>query len=172
MAAVVSSSLSPAWPWEALMAKPFFWDWLAPALPLSCGPAVPHFCSSAGFRLNNQLYDIITMRYADKNMNIDFDSFICCFVRLDAMFSEWLTPFYCIVPSPILKMQSFSKQTLFKPLLPTNSFNNLSYVLRESKIWQSSCMQKIISHFSLYKLRKSIAETFADQVSKYLQKFA
>uniref|UniRef100_A0A8C9EIQ4 Calpain-3 n=1 Tax=Pavo cristatus TaxID=9049 RepID=A0A8C9EIQ4_PAVCR len=40
----------------------------------------------AGFRLNNQLYDIITMRYADKNMNIDFDSFICCFVRLDAMF--------------------------------------------------------------------------------------
>uniref|UniRef100_A0A8C6YTF3 Calpain-3 n=1 Tax=Nothoprocta perdicaria TaxID=30464 RepID=A0A8C6YTF3_NOTPE len=41
---------------------------------------------SAGFRLNNQLYDIITMRYADKNMNIDFDSFICCFVRLDAMF--------------------------------------------------------------------------------------
>uniref|UniRef100_A0A8B9F7T6 Calpain-3 n=1 Tax=Amazona collaria TaxID=241587 RepID=A0A8B9F7T6_9PSIT len=42
--------------------------------------------NDAGFRLNNQLYDIITMRYADKNMNIDFDSFICCFVRLDAMF--------------------------------------------------------------------------------------
>uniref|UniRef100_A0A7M4G313 Calpain-3 n=1 Tax=Crocodylus porosus TaxID=8502 RepID=A0A7M4G313_CROPO len=40
----------------------------------------------AGFRLNNQLYDIITMRYADKNMNIDFDSFICCFVRLEGMF--------------------------------------------------------------------------------------
>ncbi|NXL93231.1 CAN3 protein, partial [Alectura lathami] len=40
----------------------------------------------AGFQLNNQLYDIITMRYANKNMNIDFDSFICCFVRLDAMF--------------------------------------------------------------------------------------
>uniref|UniRef100_A0A8C4PEH4 Calpain-3 n=1 Tax=Dromaius novaehollandiae TaxID=8790 RepID=A0A8C4PEH4_DRONO len=42
--------------------------------------------NDAGFRLNNQLYDIITMRYADKNMNIDFNSFICCFVRLDAMF--------------------------------------------------------------------------------------
>ncbi|KAM8921017.1 calpain-3 isoform 4-T4 [Pelodytes ibericus] len=40
----------------------------------------------AGFHLNNQLYDIITMRYANKHMNIDFDSFICCFVRLEGMF--------------------------------------------------------------------------------------
>lgn len=44
---------------------------------------------SAGFHLNSQLYDIITMRYADKHMNIDFDSFICCFVRLEGMFSKW-----------------------------------------------------------------------------------
>lgn len=44
---------------------------------------------STGFHLNNQLYDIITMRYADKHMNIDFDSFICCFVRLEGMFSKW-----------------------------------------------------------------------------------
>lgn len=44
---------------------------------------------STGFRLNSQLYDIITMRYADKHMNIDFDSFICCFVRLEGMFSKW-----------------------------------------------------------------------------------
>ncbi|XP_030071105.1 calpain-3 isoform X2 [Microcaecilia unicolor] len=42
--------------------------------------------NEAGFRLNNQLYDIITMRYANKYMNIDFDSFICCFVRLEGMF--------------------------------------------------------------------------------------
>lgn len=41
-----------------------------------------------GFHLNSQLYDIITMRYADKHMNIDFDSFICCFVRLEGMFSK------------------------------------------------------------------------------------
>ncbi|XP_061467290.1 calpain-3 isoform X2 [Rhineura floridana] len=40
----------------------------------------------AGFHLNNQLYDIITMRYANRNMNIEFDSFICCFVRLEGMF--------------------------------------------------------------------------------------
>ncbi|XP_037690134.1 calpain-3 isoform X1 [Choloepus didactylus] len=42
--------------------------------------------NDAGFHLNIQLYDIITMRYADKYMNIDFDSFICCFVRLEGMF--------------------------------------------------------------------------------------
>ncbi|KAF3845416.1 hypothetical protein F7725_008579 [Dissostichus mawsoni] len=46
--------------------------------------------SRSGFRLNNQLYDIITMRYANENMNIDFDSFISCLVRLEAMFSESL----------------------------------------------------------------------------------
>lgn len=44
--------------------------------------------SRSGFRLNNQLYDIITMRYANENMNIDLDSFISCLVRLEAMFSE------------------------------------------------------------------------------------
>ncbi|GLD47673.1 calpain-3-like protein [Lates japonicus] len=43
---------------------------------------------TTGFRLNNQLYDIITMRYAYENMNIDFDSFISCLVRLEAMFSS------------------------------------------------------------------------------------
>ncbi|XP_066464559.1 calpain-3 isoform X3 [Eleutherodactylus coqui] len=42
--------------------------------------------NEAGFHLNNQLYDIITMRFANKHMNIDFDSFICCFVRLEGMF--------------------------------------------------------------------------------------
>ncbi|XP_067847282.1 calpain-3 [Heptranchias perlo] len=42
--------------------------------------------NDAGFRLNNQLYEIISMRYADENMNLDFDSFICCIVRLEGMF--------------------------------------------------------------------------------------
>ncbi|XP_067097264.1 calpain-3-like isoform X2 [Osmerus mordax] len=42
--------------------------------------------NDAGFRLNNQLYNIIAMRYADEHLNIDFDSFICCFVRLEGMF--------------------------------------------------------------------------------------
>ncbi|XP_052475647.1 calpain-3-like isoform X1 [Carassius gibelio] len=42
--------------------------------------------NDAGFRLNNQLYDIITMRYANESMNIDFDSFVSCLVRLEGMF--------------------------------------------------------------------------------------
>ncbi len=46
------------------------------------------FVSHSGFRLNNQLYDIITMRYANENMNVDFDSFVSCLVRLEGMFSK------------------------------------------------------------------------------------
>uniref|UniRef100_A0A669BSZ0 Calpain-3 n=1 Tax=Oreochromis niloticus TaxID=8128 RepID=A0A669BSZ0_ORENI len=42
--------------------------------------------NDAGFQLNRQLYDIIAMRYADERLNIDFDSYICCFVRLEGMF--------------------------------------------------------------------------------------
>ncbi|XP_044025926.1 calpain-3b isoform X2 [Siniperca chuatsi] len=42
--------------------------------------------NDAGFHLNNQLYNIIAMRYADEHLNIDFDSYICCFVRLEGMF--------------------------------------------------------------------------------------
>ncbi|CAL8317904.1 unnamed protein product [Merluccius merluccius] len=42
--------------------------------------------NDAGFHLNKQLYDILAMRYADEHLNIDFDSFICCFVRLEGMF--------------------------------------------------------------------------------------
>lgn len=42
--------------------------------------------NDAGFHLNKQLYDIIAMRYADQHLNLDFDSYICCFVRLEGMF--------------------------------------------------------------------------------------
>lgn len=60
----------------------------------SCHCTAMCLMSCPGFRLNNQLYDIITMRYANENMNIDFDSFISCLVRLEAMFSksssDWL----------------------------------------------------------------------------------
>uniref|UniRef100_A0A3Q0RNL3 Calpain 1, (mu/I) large subunit a n=1 Tax=Amphilophus citrinellus TaxID=61819 RepID=A0A3Q0RNL3_AMPCI len=42
---------------------------------------------AAGFKLNNQLHQILVARYAENEM-IDFDNFICCLVKLEAMFSK------------------------------------------------------------------------------------
>uniref|UniRef100_A0AAY4EVT4 Calpain-3 n=1 Tax=Denticeps clupeoides TaxID=299321 RepID=A0AAY4EVT4_9TELE len=41
---------------------------------------------NSGFQLNNELYNIIAMRYADAHMELDFDSYILCLVRLEGMF--------------------------------------------------------------------------------------
>lgn len=136
-----------SWAREVLMAKPLLEAWPAPALPPGRSPAVPRFWSSAGFRLNNQLYDIITMRYADKNMNIDFDSFICCFVRLDAMFSEWLPRFYCAASPPCPRNALLYLKHYWLHIVL------IIYVLRESKIWQPSytnTKENKPLHFSLY----------------------
>ncbi len=46
------------------------------------------FLCTSGFQLNNQLYDIICMRYANEHMELDFDSYISCLVRLEGMFSK------------------------------------------------------------------------------------
>lgn len=42
----------------------------------------------SGFHLNEHLYSMIIRRYSDEGGNMDFDNFISCLVRLDAMFRE------------------------------------------------------------------------------------
>uniref|UniRef100_A0A3B5M000 EF-hand domain-containing protein n=1 Tax=Xiphophorus couchianus TaxID=32473 RepID=A0A3B5M000_9TELE len=46
---------------------------------------LPHAFQAAGFPLNDQLYKLIIRRYSDENGDMDFDNFIGCLVRLDAM---------------------------------------------------------------------------------------
>ncbi|KAG2460157.1 CAN1 protein, partial [Polypterus senegalus] len=41
---------------------------------------------SAGFKLTKHLHELIIMRYADQDMTVDFDNFVCCLIRLEAMF--------------------------------------------------------------------------------------
>uniref|UniRef100_A0A3B3I7P6 EF-hand domain-containing protein n=1 Tax=Oryzias latipes TaxID=8090 RepID=A0A3B3I7P6_ORYLA len=43
---------------------------------------------NGGFKLNNKLYQMLVARYAD-NETIDFDNFICCLVKLVAMFKTF-----------------------------------------------------------------------------------
>lgn len=41
-----------------------------------------------GFKLNNQLHQMLIARYAE-NETIDFDNFTCCLVKLEVMFSRF-----------------------------------------------------------------------------------
>ncbi|KAJ8002206.1 hypothetical protein DPEC_G00177490 [Dallia pectoralis] len=43
---------------------------------------------SAGFKLNNRLNQVLVARYAE-NEAIDFDNFVCCLVKLEAMFKAF-----------------------------------------------------------------------------------
>uniref|UniRef100_A0A8C9T5P1 Calpain-1 catalytic subunit n=1 Tax=Scleropages formosus TaxID=113540 RepID=A0A8C9T5P1_SCLFO len=42
----------------------------------------------AGFKLTNHLFQLIILRYAKPDLNVDFDSFVTCLIRLETMFSE------------------------------------------------------------------------------------
>ncbi|XP_008307769.1 calpain small subunit 1 isoform X2 [Cynoglossus semilaevis] len=46
---------------------------------------LPGAFKEAGFPLNDQLYKLVIRRYSDEHGDMDFDNFIGCLVRLDAM---------------------------------------------------------------------------------------
>ncbi|XP_038549307.1 calpain small subunit 1b isoform X1 [Micropterus salmoides] len=46
---------------------------------------LPKAFKAAGFPLNEDLFKLIIRRYSDENGNMDFDNFVGCLVRLDAM---------------------------------------------------------------------------------------
>ncbi|XP_077142014.1 calpain small subunit 1 isoform X1 [Ranitomeya variabilis] len=50
------------------------------------GNELPGAFQAAGFQLNGQLYQMISRRYSDEKGDMDFDNYIGCLVRLDAMF--------------------------------------------------------------------------------------
>ncbi|NXU48907.1 CAN1 protein, partial [Turnix velox] len=41
---------------------------------------------AAGYKLNKKLHELIITRYAEPDLALDFDSFVCCLVRLETMF--------------------------------------------------------------------------------------
>uniref|UniRef100_A0A3B5Q6V0 Calpain-1 catalytic subunit n=1 Tax=Xiphophorus maculatus TaxID=8083 RepID=A0A3B5Q6V0_XIPMA len=45
---------------------------------------------SAGFKLNNHLFQLIILRYTEEDMSIDFDNFVTCLVRLETMFTDFI----------------------------------------------------------------------------------
>ncbi|XP_068601366.1 calpain small subunit 1b [Brachionichthys hirsutus] len=50
-----------------------------------CARELPGAFKDAGFPLNDQLYKMIIRRYSDEHSDMDFDNFVGCLVRLDAM---------------------------------------------------------------------------------------
>ncbi|XP_072562419.1 calpain-1 catalytic subunit-like [Paramormyrops kingsleyae] len=44
---------------------------------------------SAGFKITNHLFQLIILRYAKPDLNVDFDGFITCLIRLETMFKTF-----------------------------------------------------------------------------------
>lgn len=79
-----------------------------------------------GFPLNDQLFRLIIRRYSDEKGNMDFDNFIGCLVRLDAMcrtLTEYLAVF--IVSSQAQYIFRFSMTCLANVSLFTGAFKTL-----------------------------------------------
>uniref|UniRef100_A0A3Q2PDA8 Calpain small subunit 1 n=1 Tax=Fundulus heteroclitus TaxID=8078 RepID=A0A3Q2PDA8_FUNHE len=70
-----------------------------------CSAELPRAFKAAGFPLNDQLFKLIIRRYSDEHGDMDFDNFIGCLVRLDAMCRKSLP---CFVPAEWLQLTMYS----------------------------------------------------------------
>uniref|UniRef100_A0A6Q2XF46 Calpain catalytic domain-containing protein n=1 Tax=Esox lucius TaxID=8010 RepID=A0A6Q2XF46_ESOLU len=54
-----------------------------------CSLMITHLLFYTGFKLNNQLFQLIILRYAKEDLNVDFDNFVNCLIRLETMFKTF-----------------------------------------------------------------------------------
>ncbi|XP_072407222.1 calpain-1 catalytic subunit [Chiloscyllium punctatum] len=45
---------------------------------------------SAGFKLNNHMHNLLITRYAEPDLSVNFDNFICCLIRLESMYRSFV----------------------------------------------------------------------------------
>uniref|UniRef100_A0A3P9P5L4 Calpain, small subunit 1 a n=1 Tax=Poecilia reticulata TaxID=8081 RepID=A0A3P9P5L4_POERE len=67
---------------------------------------LPNAFKAAGFPLNDQLFNMIIRRYSDESGNMDFDNYIGCLVRLDAILVAFIGATSCGVEWLQLTMYS------------------------------------------------------------------
>lgn len=68
-------------------------------MEITFSPLGNHFYivkSPTGFPLNDHLFQMLIRRYSDENGNMDFDNYIGCLVRLDAMCRKFIQEGFCL----------------------------------------------------------------------------
>ncbi|XP_072106114.1 calpain-1 catalytic subunit-like, partial [Mobula birostris] len=45
---------------------------------------------SAGFKLNNELHNLLITRFAEPDLSVNFDNFITCIIRLETMYRTFV----------------------------------------------------------------------------------
>lgn len=68
-----------------------FWLLFSGTFRSSCVWFFLFVASLSGFKLTNNLFQLIILRYTEDDMTVDFDNFVTCLVRLETMYSEYHT---------------------------------------------------------------------------------
>uniref|UniRef100_A0A673G3A7 Calpain-1 catalytic subunit n=1 Tax=Sinocyclocheilus rhinocerous TaxID=307959 RepID=A0A673G3A7_9TELE len=97
---------------------------------------------SAGFKLTNNLFQLIILRYAKPDLNVDFDSFVSCLIRLETMFKTFKT-----MDGDENGLVSFSfTQVGLNCSLVIRNFNSKCFLV---SLWSSNiCLQHLVFFLS------------------------